>query len=77
MPLATAANSDTDTHLAQKYHLRATLPHRGCGIPNDLAPDWTPPPPAAQPLGHSAAAFRLERGTTAVPAKNNAWASPV
>lgn len=50
MPWATAANSDTDTHLVQKYHLRATLPHRGYGTPNDLGPDRKHPPPAAQPL---------------------------
>lgn len=50
MPLATAANSDSDTHLAQKYHVRATLPHSSCVILKDLAPERYHLPPGAQPL---------------------------
>lgn len=33
--IATAANTETSTHLAEKHHLRATLPHKGILIPND------------------------------------------
>lgn len=33
--MATGANTETSTYLAEKCHLRATLPHKGILIPND------------------------------------------